>query len=323
MNASSPRHAVMGGAIPLQRVAFRCADFPYMPSATCVWVNSGRAALECILRSMPQRIGQVWLPRFICNTLLQAVERLQLPVRYYAVDALLRPVLSPEITAEDVLVAVNYFGVTGDAVADTVSQAPCTVVVDATTAFYTPPLAGVACFYSPRKFAGMADGGIAVAPFPLWVPTGQDSASDARSMALLQSCSAAAVQAAEDALSGAPLRMGEVSKELMLSTNWASAAQQRLLNYAVLHRALAPLNHLPLPAEPLHAPMCYPLVSGIPGLRDYLIDAGVRLPLYWPEVIAATDAADAENKLARTLLPLPIDQRYTEQDMEHLLSLVL
>lgn len=323
MSACPPRGAVMGGVIPPQRSDFRCADFPFAASSSCVWVNSGRAAFECILHSLPQRIGRVWLPRFICNTLLQPLERMRLPVRFYEVDAQMHPVPVPDIATDDVLVAVNYFGLTAEAVAQVVVQVPCTVVVDATTAFYAPPLPGVPCFYSPRKFAGMVDGGIAVAPFSLVEPAAQDAASDARCEALLQCCSDAAVQSAEDALSGAPLRMGEVSKELMLSIDWNAAAQQRLRNYAVLHRALAPLNRLQLPAEPVHAPMCYPFVSGIPGLRDYLIDAGVRLPLYWPEVIAATDASATENKLARTLLPLPIDQRYTEQDMEHLLSLVL
>ena len=323
MSACSPRCAVMGGVIPPQRSAFRCAEFPFAPSDSCVWVNSGRAAFECILRSLPQPIGQVWVPRFICNTLLQPIERMKLPMRFYAVDEQMRPVLSPEMTADDVLVAVNYFGLTGNAVEQVVAQAPCTVVVDATTAFYAPPVPGVPCFYSPRKFAGMVDGGIAVAPFPLFVPAEQDADSDARCEALLQCCSDAAVQAAEDALSCAPMRMGEISKELMLSVDWPTAEQQRLRHYAVLHQALAPLNRLQLPVAPEHAPMCYPFVSGIPGVRDYLIDAGVRLPLYWPEVIVATDASAPENKLARTLLPLPIDQRYTEADMEYLLSLVL
>ena len=57
--------------------------------------------------------------------------------------------------------------------------------------------------------------------------------------------------------------------------------------------------------------------------RDALIDAGVRLPLFWPEVIETTDAATTENRLARTLLPLPIDQRYTERDMEQLVKWIL
>ena len=69
--------------------------------------------------------------------------------------------------------------------------------------------------------------------------------------------------------------------------------------------------------------MCYPLLSGIPDLRDSLIDAGIALPLYWPEVIEHTDAAQPANRLARRLLPLPLDQRYSKSDMERLISLIL
>ena len=36
-----------------------------------------------------------------------------------------------------------------------------------------------------------------------------------------------------------------------------------------------------------------------------------------------TDACDEENRLARTLLPLPLDQRYEKCDMERLLHLIL
>ena len=69
--------------------------------------------------------------------------------------------------------------------------------------------------------------------------------------------------------------------------------------------------------------MCYQLVSGIPELRDALIDQGVRLPLYWPEVIETTNALQTENRLARTLLPLPLDQRYGEDDMRKLIRMIL
>ena len=94
-------------------------------------------------------------------------------------------------------------------------------------------------------------------------------------------------------------------------------------NYATLHAALEEINHLQLPEAPAYAPMCYPLVSGIPGLRDTLIDAGIALPLYWPEVIDTTEAGSTENRLARRLLPLPLDQRYTKTDMEQLIRLIL
>ena len=313
----------MGGAIPVQPLPRRQGGFLYPETADTLWVNSGRAAFECILRSLSAMPQRVWVPRFVCDTLSEPLARLHIPVARYAVDAQFRPVLPADAAPQDVLVLVNYFGLTGEAVAAAAAAAPCPVVVDATTALYTPPLPGVPTFYSPRKFAGLADGGVAVGVRALPVDLPVDAESDTRTAALMERHDAAAVQAAEDALSSTPKRMGQLTRELLVNTPWQAAAEQRLRNYAVLHRALGPINRLQLPQVPAHAPMCYPLVCGIPGMRDAWIDAGVRLPLYWPEVIESTDAADTENRLARTLLPLPLDQRYTEADMQRLVELVL
>ena len=313
----------MGGAIPVQPLLRQQGVFPYPESADTLWVNSGRAAFECILRSLSAMPQRVWVPRFVCDTLSEPLARLRVTVARYAVNAQLHPVLPAEAAPQDVLVLVNYFGLTGEPVAAAAAAAPCPVLVDATTALYTPPIPGVPTFYSPRKFAGLADGGVAVGLNARVVDLPVDAASDTRTVALMAGYDAAAVQAAEDALSTTPKRMGAMTRDLLGRIPWQTAAAQRLRNYAVLHRALAPINRLQLPQVPAHAPMCYPLVCGIPGMRDALIDAGVRMPLYWPEVIDNTDAADTENRLARTLLPLPLDQRYTEQDMQNLLELVL
>lgn len=313
----------MGGAIPVQALPQQAGAFPYPESASTMWVNSGRAAFECILRSLPTEPQRVWVPRFICNTVLEPLACLRIPVERYEVDAQMHPILPPQLNAADALLLVNYFGLTGHAVAQAAAHAPCPVVVDATTAFYCPPLPHVPTFYSPRKFAGLADGGIAVGVKAGEFHLPADTESDTRTTALLRSPSDAAVQAAEDALSTSPRKMGQLTRQLMCSTAWQAAATQRLRNYAVLHRALGHINRLCLPATPAYAPMCYPLVCGIPALRDALIDAGVRLPLFWPEVIETTDAATTENRLARTLLPLPIDQRYTERDMEQLVKWIL
>lgn len=314
----------MGGAIPLPPQIGPAHPAPYPQSPHCLWVNSGRAALECILRSMPQRPQRVWLPRFICDTVAEPLQRLGIPIARYAVDAQLQPILPADVTAQDAFVAVNYFGLTPQAVATAAAVLPCPVIADATTAFYYTPPQGVAAFYSPRKFTGMADGGIACAPWPLPRTLPQDTDSTRRTQQLQTHYTPQHVQAAEDALSHTPpMRLGSLSCELMLATNWPQAAARRIRNYTLLHRALGGINRLQLPAQAPAAPMCYPLVCGIPGLRDSLIDAGIRLPLYWPEVIEATAAHEQENALARNLLPLPLDQRYTADNMHWLLQHIL
>ena len=320
-----PMPDMLGGAFGLELPAYN--NFPYAEAPGCAWVNSGRAAFECLLHNMP-RPQRVLVPRFVCDTLLEPLLSLELPIERYAISEQLEPLPPADSNAGDLLVLVNYFGLNTPAVQATALRHPGPVVVDATTALYSPPLPGIPTFYSPRKFGGLCDGGIACAPFPLTLPAETDcSATRALGMLMRTEMGATAAaslqQAAEAELSAPARRMSPLTRRLLLATDWQAGAKHRLANYATLHKALAPINRLQLPATPPAAPMCYPLVCGIPGLRDELIDAGIALPLYWPEVIQNTEANETENILARTLLPLPLDQRYSTADMQHIVRLIL
>lgn len=316
---------MMGGFFGLELPDY--GNFPYAESPCCAYVSSGRAAFECLLQHLP-RPDRLWIPRFICDTVLQAPQRLGIPVGRYDCTAQLEPLL-PDIPAGDLILLVNYFGLTSSRLKATLSRYPGQCIIDATTALYTPPPAGAPAFYSPRKFSGVADGGIALAPFALHnLPQDTDSSS-ASSLHLLERLEAGAARAlpaceeAEARLNAPPRLMSPLTRRLLRSIDFNHAAACRCRNYGILHRALGGINRLDLPGVPEHAPMCYPLLCGIPMLRDSLIDAGVALPLYWPEVIENTGACDTANYLARQLIPLPLDQRYEEADMQRLIDLIL
>lgn len=304
-------------------------DFPWAEGPGCTFVSSGRAALELLLRNLPRRPRCLWVPRMACDTLLQPAEHLGLPVARYHCDEQLRPQLPPEAGAEDALILINYFGLTEEAVAAAAAVFPGAVLVDATTALHAPlPPHADGIFYSFRKFLPVADGGAAVASFPLaQLPAETDDSCERERFLHLRAAqgahaAAAAAQAAEDSLAEPMKHLSPQTRARLRGISCEAAASRRRENYRLLHAALAPLNRLSLPSEPPVAPMCYPFVSGIPDLRDSLIDAGIALPLYWPEVIAATEAHETENRLARALLPLPLDQRYTAADMQRLLRLI-
>ncbi len=320
---------IMGGFFGLELPAG--APCPHPEGALCAWVSSGRAAFECLLRGHPAPIRRVWVPRFTCDTVLQPLARLGLAVARYACTAQLEPLLPAIFEPGDAVLLTDYAGLTGPAVARAAAALQARglpVFVDATTSFFAEPLPGVPTFYSPRKFMGVADGGIACAPYAIPLPHGQD-VSAARSRVLLERLEGGALAAlpaseeAEAELQAAPRRMSALTRALLLSMDYPAIAAARCRNYRQLHAALAELNHLELPAEPPCAPMCYPLVSAIPGLRDALIDAGIALPLFWPEVLEACEPDSTEHCLARRLLPLPLDQRYGGADMERLLRLIL
>lgn len=321
---------MMGGFFGDEAPQTDAGDFPLTEGECCTFTHCGRAALEVLLRHLPFRPRCVWVPRFICDTVTEPIRRLGLPQRRYRCDKQLSPLLPDEAREDDVLLLVNYFGLADERLNTAASQHPGPVLVDATTALYAPrPDAASGIFYSFRKFLPVADGGAALAGYPLrpLPPETDDSRARMRFLHLRAEqgavAAAAAAQEAENSLSSPAKRLSPQTRALLGRINVDLAGERRCANYRLLHAALAPLNRLELPAEPPSAPMCYPFVSAIPDLRDSLIDAGIALPLYWPEVIEATDAHETENRLARTLLPLPLDQRYGEADMERLLKLIL
>ena len=316
---------MMGGFFGLELPDYN--NFPYEEGEKCAFLNSGRAAFELILQHIP-RINTIWIPRFICDTALTAPQRLGIQVKRYSCTRQLKPIL-PCIDKNDIVLLVNYFGLTTEAVRSAAEELHGRCIVDATTALYSPALPGIPTFYSPRKFCGVADGGIACSPAPLLTLPTETGRSSSHSQYMLQRIESGAQAAladseiAEAALNTRPMRMSRLTRRLLRSIDFETAAAQRKNNYKILHSALCDINRLNLPDSPPEAPMCYPLVCGIPDLRDTLIDAGIALPLFWPEVIDATQADEAENILARQMLPLPLDQRYDEKDMERLICIIL
>ena len=317
---------MIGGAFGSEPEA-TSGGFPLPEDANCAWLNSGRAALECILLSLPRQPQRAFVPRFTCDTLLQPFRRLGIPTLRYEIetDDLLRlnSLQLPTAAGEqDLLLLTNYFGLTPpEALRAAAERHPGPSVVDAATALFAEPLPELPTFYSLRKFAGVPDGGVATAPFSLRLPEEQDD-SRHRLIALRRRdldgaiASLPAFEEIERELSlFPPLRMSPQTRSMIDRIGWSRIAQKRCENYRLLHAKLRCINRLPLPSDPPSAPFCYPLLSGIPNLRDELIDAGLALPLYWPEVIEATDAAAPSNTLARTLLPIPLDQRYDAQDI--------
>ena len=324
-NAGMAMFDMMGGFMELELPEHD--NFPYREGASCAFVSSGRAALQTLLANLKREPRFVFVPRFVCDTALQPLKRLRLRVRRYNCDDQLRPQLPADLSENDVLILVNYFGLTGGAVEEAARRHPGLSIVDATTAlFYRTELP---CFYSPRKFCGVADGGVARAPFPLELLPEEEDTSAVRALHLLVRLeeglepAASVCDAAEEDLNRGPLLMSPLTRRLLQAYDFESIERRRQENYDALHRRLRGINRLELPDEAPTAPFCYPLASGIPDLRDELVDSGVALPLLWPEVVKSTSAETAENRLARTLLPLPLDQRYSVDDMEELAGLIL
>lgn len=294
-------------------------------SVRSVAVNSGRHALEYILRRLGD-VHCVHVPLYTCRTVLEPMERLHISVASYRIDERLELEELPDLREGECLLYTNYFGIKEKYVDMLASRYGGRLIVDNALALYSAARPGVSCLYSPRKFSGLPDGGIAVmdAGTPLPEPEERDESMPEAAFLLEYlehgpEGACAACERSERRLRNAPLRrMSRLTERLMRGIDYEQARLRRMDNFLFLHERLGSLNRLSVETDSLSAPFCYPFWTAFPELRNVLIDERILVPLLWPEVLEQAPADSLERKLARHLLPLPVDQRCGPQDMERI-----
>lgn len=302
-------------------------------------VSSGAAALRFVLRALAPGGCRVWLPRYTCHTVPEAVMAEGCEPCPYDIDERLEIAAEPSLSDGDLIIVTNYFGLK-DRYIDRLARryGPRLIADNAQALFAEPPTRGSA-IYSPRKWVGVPDGGIAVVSEP---PTHDDRERNARSPALPRSVSwdlcrpllmrhdlgaEAGYEAFHEA--GArisarqPQLMSRLTERLLRSIDYDGIRQRRTANFRYLHTHLAATNLLNLSATGLGAcPMVYPYLTADTRLRERLIAERVFCARYWPGVLSDCAPGSWEHTLASRLVALPIDQRYGEAEMRRILSLV-
>jgi hypothetical protein len=193
-------------------------------------------------------------------------------------------------------------------------------------AFFAGPLPGFDTFYSPRKFFGVPDGAYLYTDITTTGNLEQDSSYE-RCLHLLKRWDRDAASAYldyrrnEDIIGGQHVKkMSLLTDNLLKSIHYDKIKTVRNRNYMFLHQALGFINELKIDTGTLNGPLVYPLLISKKSVRQRLIKNKIYIPVYWPEVLARTGPETIEYKLADCLLPLPIDQRYTENDMRAIVS---
>ena len=55
-------------------------------------------------------------------------------------------------------------------------------------------------------------------------------------------------------------------------------------------------------------------------LRKKLINSKIYIPTLWPDVLELCEKDSIEYNYAQNILPIPIDQRYNDKDMDYIIS---
>ncbi|HEY0289880.1 MAG TPA: hypothetical protein VGC62_23205 [Pseudomonas sp.] len=294
--------------------------------------NSARSAFQAVL--LARKTRRVFLPHFICSVMTDAANAVDVEVTRYGLNDALELPEPPEVQFNEQLLYVDYFGLKRAYIQNTLAlRYRDKLIVDNAQALFSLPVTGIATLYSPRKFVGVPDGGWLVnGPTNVERPSPGTSSHrlDALIGRLIDGPEAhySAFQRTEEALGLEGLKgMSASTVRLLDSIDYTDIKTRRIENLRQLHGALHAINHFSAwPPVPIPA-LCYPLLlesaDAAQALRHRLLANRIYVPSYWRELIDSQTTPALEKQLSERLLPLPIDQRYGQQDINRLAAVIL
>ena len=289
-------------------------------------LNTGRNCLEYIL--LVRGYKKVYLPFYTCEAVMEPINKLGISYEFYHIDINFEIKDRYTLKEGEALLYTNYFGLKQRYVEQLAEKIGSRLIVDNTQAFYAQPLEDIDTFYTCRKFFGVADGAYLYCDAVLNEEIEQDYSYD-RMAHLLKRIDLSAEEGyadfrkADDGLDNQSIRkMSKLTQRMMQSIDYEAAAKRRRENYLMLHEALGGENNLELPLEDDAVPMVYPYLAPVKGLREKLIENKVFVARYWPNVLDWTTKDDIEYLLACQLQPLPVDQRYGEEEMKRIIEII-
>ena len=295
-----------------------------------VRLNTSRNALEYIIRSIPY-VRHIYLPIYTCEAVVQPFKRLpNIEYSFYHINERFEIADDIRLQEGEYLIANNYFGIKDAYIAELAQKYGERLIVDNAQALFAPALPGIKAIYSARKFVGVADGGFAVGVSDVNAHFYElDDASEHDSHLLIRKEKGAEAgfkdfQSNECKLDNQPIRrMASQTEDILRHIDYKNVIAKRRANYEYLQEAIGEKNQLILPTiDSFACPMVYPFLGCNENLRSRLIDNKIFVARYWPNVFDWCKESDIEYKFAKYILPLPCDQRYGEEDMERIISLI-
>lgn len=285
--------------------------------------QSARAAFYSLLDGTRPR--RVWMPYYICDTMLTPLYKLDIEVKFYSIDSNFAISSQIELLQDDLFLYVNYFGIRSTYEDYILTQFDKSqVIFDHSQAFFCAPKDCLATIYSPRKFFGVPDGGLLVTESPIIQQDCRDEASIDRTEHLLRRLAGTAEDGylsyleAEKSLNDVtPKRMSLLTERMLASIDYESIRQKRSLNFLELHEKLAGYNQIEINVNDIDGPMVYPLLPkgmSLPS-KSELIAKRCYIATYWPECKTRLSHFLTEKFLVDNLLTLPCDQRVSSNDL--------
>lgn len=319
------------------------------------YLLSGRTALEYIVRDIKHTnaVRSVLMPSYCCHTMIEPFVRHGYAVRFYDVffdqEAGCLRAAMPEYLADEVLFYMSYFGfaeIEGlqlEGLRDRFSV----IIDDRTHSWLREVDTGVHADYSFTSFRkwGAFSGIAEVCKYnghfyemaedmcnrqyvrmreEAYEQKTQYMAHGGKKSEFLKLFGDAEALLEEDYIGYRPSYQ---AIDALISTDWDAVRNRRRDNAACLMEGLSKVKQVTLPyTKPTDAdaPLFVPILldKGRDELRKYLIAHEVYCPVHWPISVLHEGISQRASRLYDTEMSLLCDQRYGQDEMKRIISLI-
>lgn len=299
--------------------------YGYQPHENAIALNCGRSCLAYLIKA--KNIKKIALPVFLCDSIYETCKQYHAEIQYYPIKNNFIP---DEFSCDSStwVYIINYYGQLTDLQLMSLKDKYQNIIVDNTHAYFSSPLERVDTFYTCRKFLGVADGAFLYTDILLDEELPIDQSYNRMAFLLGRfECTASEfytghIENDRSFINTSIKRMSKLTQNLLRAMDYKKIETIRTENYCYLDEHLRKLNQLNL--RSVKGAFAYPLlVKNATTLRMKLIENKIYVPVLWPNMLTSSNEDSLEHRMARDILPLPCDQRYTIHDMKYICDFIL
>ena len=291
-------------------------------------LSTGRACQRLAFKMM--KIEKVYLPYYCCDALFEPCLLDEIEFEFYEIDENLEIKNLIQLKERECLVFTNFFGVKQSYISRLIEVYKDKLLIDDTHSFYNKGYSSNYSFTSARKYFGVPDGAFLYTPkgtnTPTEFPRNNSISAEHNINRLIgkQKIAYNQYQNYEKTLGSKIELISLLSERLLKSIDYDFVKARRVENYNYLHSKLQDINQLKVDFL-TDSPFCYPLLLEKPIDKEILFDKNIFVPDLWldTENRVNKNKFDFECALSRELLPLPIDHRYSIDDMKKLIDIII
>lgn len=291
-----------------------------------VRLNSARAGI--VHACMHYNVKRIYIPYYQCPTVSSFLTKNGIQVIRYSLSENFHPEIETNDSTSAFLL-VNYFGIFSGEHLQLISKKFNNVIIDNSQAFYNPPISNCLNIYSPRKFFGVPDGCYVIGENILNNSNYQQDESSDTAAFLLKRIEKGCSQVYSERMlneeridKSGVLQMSKLTHSLLSAIDYESIAQKRKNNFLFAHELYKSINLINplLFFDDYCVPMVYPLVLKNENIVKQLSEIQIYTGRWWNYVLNETEINSFESFLSQYMIPLPIDQRYSQNELQFVAS---